>query len=165
MVKKIYAELDRITFDSIKKSRAANGMIDENKYFRGLKEGDSVIFSCNKMKIEAVLKKIKKYNSISEYLKLNVQIGMMEVNSNDPLEFLNKMSNKKVRIYEVEYYPYEDDAGAGWGAGGSGGAAGGAAGGTGGAAGGAGSDWGKNLSNSSDKDLEDFISALFGGND
>jgi len=73
---------------------------------------------------------------------------MMEVNSNDPLEFLNKMSNKKVRIYEVEYYPYEDDAGAA-GAGGAG----------------AGGGWGNNLSNSSDKDLEDFISALFGGND
>ena len=71
MVKKIYAELDKITFESIKKSRSANGMIDENKFFRGLKEGDSVIFSCNQRKIEAVLKKIKKYNSISEYLKLN----------------------------------------------------------------------------------------------
>ena len=83
MVKKIYAELDKITFESIKKSRSSNGMIDENKFFRGLKEGDSVIFSCNQKKIEAVLKKIKKYNSIAEYLKMNAHIGMMEVNTMD----------------------------------------------------------------------------------
>jgi ASC-1-like (ASCH) protein len=146
MAKKIYAELDRITFDSIKKSRSANGMIDENKFFRGLKEGDSVIFSCNQRKIEAVLKKIKKYNSISEYLKLNAQIGMMEVNSSKPLDFLNKMNDKKVKIYEVEYYPYGDDnenSGAGNGGSGSGGG------------------WGNR---NGDKELENFISALFGGN-
>ena len=144
MAKKIYAELDRITFDSIKKSRSANGMIDENKFFRGLKEGDSVIFSCNQRKIEAVLKKIKKYNSISEYLKLNAQIGMMEVNSSKPLDFLNKMNDKKVKIYEVEYYPYGDDnENNGAGNGGSGGG------------------WGNR---NGDKELENFISALFGGN-
>lgn len=142
MAKKIYAELDRITFDSIKKSRSANGMIDENKFFRGLKEGDSVIFSCNKKKIEAVLKKIKKYNSISEYLKLNAQIGMMEVNSSKPLDFLNKMNDKKVKIYEVEYYPYGDDNDEAGGSGSGGG-------------------WGNR---NGDKELENFISALFGGN-
>jgi ASC-1-like (ASCH) protein len=142
MAKKIYAELDRITFDSIKKSRSANGMIDENKFFKGLKEGDSVIFSCNKKKIEAVLKKIKKYNSISEYLKLNAQIGMMEVNSSKPLDFLNKMNDKKVKIYEVEYYPYGDDKDEDNGSGSGGG-------------------WGNK---DGDKELEDFISALFGGN-
>ena len=119
MGKKIYAELDRITFDSIKISRSANGMIDENKFFRGLKEGDSVIFSCNKRKIEAVLKKVKKYNSISEYLKMNPHIGMMEVN----------------------YYPYGDDgAGGGWG-----------------------SNRLNNSGNPGNRELEDFISALFGG--
>ena len=150
MGKKIYAELDRITFESIRKSRSSNGMIDENKFFRGLKEGDSVIFSCNQKKIEAVLKKIKKYNSISEYLKLNAQIGMMEVNSSKPIDFLNKMNDNKVKIYEVEYYPYGDDRddrddrddGSGGG-------------------------WGSNrriTSNSDEKDLENFISALFGGN-
>jgi ASC-1-like (ASCH) protein len=145
MAKKIYAELDRITFDSIKKSRSANGMIDENKFFRGLKEGDSVIFSCNKRKIEAVLKKVKKYNSISEYLKLNAQIGMMEVNSSKPLDFLNKMNDKKVKIYEVEYYPYGDDKDEDSGAGGSG----------------SGGGWGNR---NGDKELENFISTLFGGN-
>ena len=144
MVRKKYAELDRITFDSIKKTRSANGMIDENKFFRGLKEGDSVIFSCNQMKIEAVLKKIKKYNSIAEYLKMNAHIGMMEVNSDKPLEFLNKMNDKKVKIYEVDYYPYGDDSGGG---------------------GAIESGWKNNRLNSSDKELENFISALFGGND
>lgn len=151
MVKKIYAELDKITFDSIKKSRSSNGMIDENKFFRGLKEGDSVIFSCNQRKIEAVLKKIKKYNSISEYLKLNAHIGMMEVNSSKPIDFLNKMNDKKVKIYEVDYFHYGDDRDGGGEAGGSG----------------AGVGWGsnrKNNSNTSDKELESFISALFGDN-
>jgi ASC-1-like (ASCH) protein len=152
MGKKIYAELDKITFESIKKSRSANGMIDENKFFRGLKEGDSVIFSCNQKKIEAVLKKIKRYNSISEYLKMNSHIGMMEVNSSKPIDFLNKMNDKKVKIYEVDYYPYGDD-----GDGGSGGGGGVVAGGG----------WGSNrriTTNTSDKELESFISALFGGN-
>jgi ASC-1-like (ASCH) protein len=149
MGKKIYAELDKITFDSIKKSRSANGMIDENKFFRGLKEGDSVIFSCNQKKIEAVLKKIKRYNSISEYLKMNAHIGMMEVNSSKPIDFLNKMSDKKVKIYEVDYYPYGDDRDDKDNGGGSGGG------------------WGSNRisgSNSGDKELEKFISAFFGGN-
>ena len=144
MVKKIYAELDKITFESIKKSRSSNGMIDENKFFRGLKEGDSVIFSCNQKKIEAVLKKVKIYNSISEYLKLNAHIGMMEVNSSKPIDFLSKMNDKKVRIYEVDYYPYGDDrdggGGGGWGSG------------------------RKSILNSSDKELENLISTLFGGN-
>ena len=146
MVKKIYAELDKITFESIKKSRSSNGMIDENKFFRGLKEGDSVIFSCNQKKIEAVLKKIKTYNSISEYLKLNAHIGMMEVNSSKPIDFLSKMNDKKVRIYEVDYYPYGDDRDGGGGGGGG---------------------WGSSRNsvlNSSDKELEKFISNLFGGN-
>jgi ASC-1-like (ASCH) protein len=148
MVKKIYAELDKITFESIKKSRSSNGMIDENKFFRGLKEGDSVIFSCNQKKIEAVLKKVKTYNSISEYLKLNAHIGMMEVNSSKPIDFLSKMNDKKVRIYEVDYYPYGDDR-------------------DGGGSGGGGGGWGsgrKSILNSSDKELENFISTLFGGN-
>jgi len=149
MGKKIYAELDRNTFDNIKKSRSANGMIDENKFFRGLKEGDSVIFSCNQRKIEAVLNKVKKYNSISEYLKLNSHIGMMEVNSAKPIDFFNKMNNKKVIIYEVDYYPYGDDkdsdGGSGWGG------------------------WANssrnNIPTTGDKELENFISALFGGYD
>jgi ASC-1-like (ASCH) protein len=150
MGKKIYAELDRVTFDSIKKSRSANGMIDENKFFRGLKEGDSVIFSCNKRKIEAVLKKVRKYNSIAEYLKMNPHIGMMEVNSSKPMDFLSKMNDKKVRIYEVDYYPYGDDSDE---------AGGGAAGGG----------WGSNRLNNSgnpgNRELENFISALFGADD
>lgn len=140
MGKKIYAELDKITFESIKKSRSANGMIDENKFFRGLKEGDSVIFSCNNRKIEAVLKKIKKYNSISEYLKLNAHIGMMEVNSSKPLDFFSKMNDKKVKIYEVDYFPYGDDKDDDFGSSGGG--------------------WG----GKKDKELENFMSSLFGGN-
>ena len=151
MAKKIYAELDRITFDKIKKSRSANGMIDENKFFKGLKEGDSVIFSCNQRKIEAILRKIKKYNSITDYLKLNAHIGMMEVNSANPMDFLNVMNDKKVKIYEVDYYPYGDDCDGG-------------AGGAGGAGGGWGSVGRRNSSNPGDRELENFISALFGGN-
>jgi hypothetical protein len=99
---------------------------------------------------EAVLKKIKKYNSIAEYLKMNAHIGMMEVNSDKPLEFLNKMNDKKVKIYEVDYYPYGDDSNNGDGGGGGGGAIE--------------SGWKNNRLNSSDKELENFISALFGEN-
>jgi ASC-1-like (ASCH) protein len=149
MGKRIYAELDKLTFDSIKKSKSANGMIDENKFFRGLKEGDSVIFSCNKRKIEAILRKIKNYNSISEYLKFNEHIGMMEVNSSKPLDFLSKMNDKKVKIYEVDYYPYGDDKDDDYSSNGGGGG------------------WGsikRSGNNPSDKELENFMSALFGGN-
>jgi ASC-1-like (ASCH) protein len=148
MTKKIYAELDRITFDSIKRSRSANGMIDENKFFRGLKEGDSVIFSCNKRKIEAILKKVRKYLSITEYLKMNPQIGMMELNSAKPIDFFGKINDKKVRIYEVDYYPYDDEdedggaIGGGWG----------------------GSKRLNNSLNPGNVDIESFISALFGEN-
>ena len=148
MTKKIYAELDRITFDSIKRSRSANGMIDENKFFRGLKEGDSVIFSCNKRKIEAILKKVRKYLSITEYLKMNPQIGMMELNSAKPMDFFSKINDKKVKIYEVDYYPYDDEDEGGGAIGGG---------------------WGgsKRLnisSNPGNVDIESFISALFGEN-
>jgi ASC-1-like (ASCH) protein len=144
MGKTVYAELDKITFDKIKKSRATNGMIDDNKFFKGLKEGDSVIFSCNRRKIEAVLKKIKIYNNIGEYLKVNAHIGMLEVNSSKPIDFLNVMNNKKVKIYEVDYYSYNgddrDDHYSGDGSGGG------------------------RIDNNADRELEDFISSLFGGN-
>lgn len=149
MGKTVYAELDKITFDNIKKSRSINGMIDNNKFFKGLKEGDSVIFSCNKRKIEAILKKINIYSSIGEYLKINAHIGMMEVNSSNPMDILNIMNNKKVKIYEVDYYPYggddQDDnsGGGGWGI-----------------------NSGRksiNTDYSGDRELEDFISSLFGG--
>jgi len=107
MVKKVYAELDSLTFERIKKSKNSNGMIDEKKFFRGLKEGDSVIFSCNSKKIEAYLKKIKNYKNIGEYLKENIELGMLEVNSNNPIDFLSYMNHDKVRIYEVDYHPYD----------------------------------------------------------
>jgi len=142
MGKTVYAELDKITFDKIKKSRATNGMIDDNKFFKGLKEGDSVIFSCNRRKIEAVLRKINIYSNIGEYLKVNAHIGMLEVNSSKPIDFLNIMNNKKVKIYEVDYYPYggddRDDHFSGDGGGGR-------------------------IDNTVDRELEDFISSLFGG--
>jgi hypothetical protein len=96
------------------------------------------------------LKKVRKYNSIAEYLKMNPHIGMMEVNSSKPMDFLSKMNDKKVRIYEVDYYPYGDDSDE---------AGGGAAGGG----------WGSNRLNNSgnpgNRELENFISALFGADD
>jgi hypothetical protein len=55
------------------------------------------------------------------------------------------MNDKKVRIYEVDYYPYGDDD----------------------EAGAAGGGWGSNRLNNSgnpgNRELENFISALFGG--
>lgn len=118
MVRKSFAELDRITFNRIRKSKNVNGMIDENKFFNGLSEGDSVIFSCDNRKIEAHLKAIKIYNSVGEYLKENDNLGVLEINSKSPIDFLSIMTdlknegrsvNKKVRIYEVDYHPYGDD--------------------------------------------------------
>ena len=79
---------------------------------------------------------------------------MMEVNSANPMDFLNVMNDKKVKIYEVDYYPYGDDSDDG--AGGTGGA--------GGAGGGWGSGGRRQSSNLGDRELENFISALFGGN-
>lgn len=73
---------------------------------------------------------------------MNPHIGMMEVNSSKPMDFLSKINDKKVRIYEVDYYPYGDDeAGGGWG-----------------------SNRLNNSGNPGNRELEDFISALFGGN-
>jgi hypothetical protein len=54
------------------------------------------------------------------------------------------MNDKKVKIYEVDYYPYGDDKDSDSGGG-----------------------WGSNRrinTNTNDKELESFISALFGGN-
>ena len=142
MGKIVYAELDKITFDKIKKSRTTNGMIDDNKFFKGLKEGDSVIFSCNRRKIEAVLKKINIYDNICEYLKVNAHIGMLEVNSSNPIDFLNVINEKKVKIYEVDYYSYGNDDNSGSGGSGGGG--------------------GRRIDNIVDRELDDFISSLFG---
>ena len=117
MGKTIYAELDEITFNRIRSTKNANGMIDEKKFFRKLNEGDSIVFSCRGKKIEAYLKKIKIVDSIGEYLKGQSEIGVLEINSKSPIKLLSLMNNingdkvegKKVRIYEVDYHPYGED--------------------------------------------------------
>jgi len=121
MGKKVFAELDEVTFNRIKNCKNTSGMLDEKKFFNKLKEGDSVIFSCRDKKIEAYLKNIKIYNSISEYLKNN-DVAVLEINSRTPLSLLSKMSTiigdngdktgtneKRVKIYEVDYHPYGED--------------------------------------------------------
>jgi hypothetical protein len=118
MGRKVFAELDKLTFNRIKRSKNINGMIDENKFFNGLNEGDSVIFSCDNRKIEAYLRAIKIYNSMGEYLKENDSVGVLEINSKSPVDFLSIMTSmknegrsvtKRVRIFEVDYHPYGDD--------------------------------------------------------
>lgn len=117
MGKVIFAELDEITFNRIKRNRNASGMIDERKYFSKLNEGDSIVFSCRGKKIEAYLKKIKICDSIGEYLKDQKDIGVLEINSRSPVQLLSMMGNsgedgkkrKRVRIYEVDYHPYGED--------------------------------------------------------
>ena len=118
MGRKVFAELDKLTFNRIKRSKNINGMIDESKFFNGLNEGDSVIFSCDNRKIEAYLRAIKIYNSMGEYLKENDSVGVLEINSKSPVDFLSIMTSmknegrsvtKRVRIFEVDYHPYGDD--------------------------------------------------------
>ncbi len=117
MGKVIYAELDEITFNRIKRNRNSSGMIDEKKLFKNLKEGDSIVFSCRGKKIEAYLKKIKICDSIGEYLKENSEIGVLEINSKSPKQLLSMMDEagegikpkKKVRIFEVDYHPFGED--------------------------------------------------------
>ena len=113
-----FAELDKITFNQIKRTKNVNGMLDEKKFFGDLQIGDSVVFSCDGKKIEAYLRDIKIYRSLGEYIKENGEMGMMEISSKNPLDFLNIMTNisednvkdsKRVRIFEVDYHPYGDD--------------------------------------------------------
>lgn len=113
-----FAELDRITFNRIRKTKNANGMIDEKRFFGDLSIGDSVVFSCDGRKIEAYLRDIKIYRTLGEYIKENGDNGVLEINSKNPLDFLNLMTqlkggevkdNKRVRIFEVDYHPYGDD--------------------------------------------------------
>lgn len=113
MGKTIFAELDEITFNRIKKNKNASGMIDEKKFFSKMNEGDSIVFSCRGKKIEAYLKKIKIVNSISDYLKSNNEISVLEINNKNPVKLLSVMNEgengKKIRVYEVDYHPYGED--------------------------------------------------------
>ena len=117
MGKTIFAELDEITFNRIKKNKNTSGMIDEKKFFSKLNEGDSIVFSCRGKKIEAYLKKIKICDSIGEYLKNQSEIGVLEINSRSPIKLLSVMGDdkdgganrKKVRVYEVDYHPFGED--------------------------------------------------------
>jgi len=114
MGKTIFAELDEITFNRIRKNKNASGMIDEKRFFSKMNEGDSIVFSCRGKKIEAYLKKIKICDSIGDYLKNQTDIGVLEINSRSPVKLLSMMDNtgnknKKVRVYEVDYHPYGED--------------------------------------------------------
>ena len=112
MVKTIFAEIDELTFNRIKLCDCYNGMIDEKKLFSKLNVGDSIIFSYKNNRIEGFIKKINIFNSISEYLQLNTEIESIEYNGNNQVEFLavmNDLNKKKLRIYDVDYHPYDND--------------------------------------------------------
>ena len=55
---------------------------------------------------------------MGEYLKENDNVGVLEINSKSPVDFLSIMTSmknqgrsvtKRVRIFEVDYHPYGDD--------------------------------------------------------
>ena len=71
-----FAELDKITFNRIKRTKNANGMIDEKKIFGGLSVGDSVVFSCEGKKIEAYLRNIKIYFGSIKLLVIIIIISL-----------------------------------------------------------------------------------------
>lgn len=115
MGRTVFAELDRLTFSRIRNSKNASGMIDEDKFFKGLDIGDSVVFSCGNRKIEAYLRDIRIYSTMGEYLKENKDMGVLEINSKNPVSILGMMGTvrdkpqKRMRIFEVDYHPYGDE--------------------------------------------------------
>jgi hypothetical protein len=113
MVKTIFMEIDELSFNRIKLCDCSySGMIDEKKLFSKLNVGDSIIFSYKNNRIEGCIKKINIFNSIQEYLQLNTEIKTIEYNGNNQSTFLtvmNDQNKKKVRIYDVDYHPYDNN--------------------------------------------------------
>ncbi len=68
--------------------------------------GDTIIFNYKNNKIEAYVNKVIIYNGINEILD-TTQIKKIEYNGSNPIEFLeivNNKSQKKFRVYDVDYY-------------------------------------------------------------
>ena len=111
MGKRLYEEVDNKTFQYIKRCKNDNGFVDCHKLFRKINVGDTIVFSYKNNKIEACLKKINIYKSLNEMLD-STQIKTIEYNGVNPFEFLeiiNNKSQKRFRVYDVDYYEEKID--------------------------------------------------------
>jgi ASC-1-like (ASCH) protein len=111
MVKRIFEDVDEKTFQYIKRCKNENGLIDCHKLFRKINVGDTIIFSCKNNKIEACLKKVNIYKSLKEMLD-TTRVKTIEYNGGNPFEFLeiiNNKSQKRFRVYDVDYYEEKND--------------------------------------------------------
>lgn len=115
MGKTIFVEIDQITFNYLKRQDKERVRIDEQKFFKNLNKGDSVVFNCNNKKIEGFVKDIKIYNTLSDYLN-EKDLNSLMIDCKNPLEMVGiidnlKDSNKKLRFFEIDYHPYGEDDG------------------------------------------------------
>ena len=111
MGKRVFEDVDEKTFQYIKRCKNENGLIDCHKLFRKINVGDTIVFSYKNNKIEACLKKINIYKSLNEMLD-STQIKTIEYNGVNPFEFLeiiNNKSQKRFRVYDVDYYEEKID--------------------------------------------------------
>ena len=111
MGKRVFEDVDEKTFQYIKRCKNDNGFVDCHKLFKKISVGDTIIFSCKNNKIEAHLKKVNIYKSLKDMLD-NTQIKTIEYNGVNPFEFLeiiNNKSQKRFRVYDVDYYEEKTD--------------------------------------------------------
>ena len=111
MGKRVFEEVDEKIFQHIKRCKNDNGFVDCHKLFKKISVGDTIIFSCKNNKIEAHLKKINIYKSLKEMLD-STSVKTIEYNGSNPFEFLeiiNNKSQKRFRVYDVDYYEEKND--------------------------------------------------------
>ena len=111
MGKRVFEEVDEKIFQHIKRCKNDNGFVDCHKLFKKISVGDTIIFSCKNNKIEAHLKKVNIYKSLKEMLD-STSVKTIEYNGSNPFEFLeiiNNKSQKRFRVYDVDYYEEKND--------------------------------------------------------
>ena len=111
MGKRVFEDVDEKTFQYIKRCKNDNGFVDCYKLFKKISVGDTIIFSYKNNKIEAHLKKVNIYKSLKEMLD-TTQIKTIEYNGVNPFEFLeiiNNKSQKRFRVYDIDYYEEKTD--------------------------------------------------------
>lgn len=111
MGKRVFEEVDEKIFQHIKRCKNENGFVDCHKLFKKISVGDTIIFSCKNNKIEAHLKKVNIYKSLKEMLD-STSVKTIEYNGSNPFEFLeiiNNKTQKRFRVYDVDYYEEKTD--------------------------------------------------------
>ena len=111
MGKRIFEDVDEKTFQYIKRCKNENGLVDCHKLFGKINIGDTIIFSYKNNKIEACLKKVNIYKYLKEMLD-TTNVKTIEYNGGNPFEFLeiiNNKSQKRFRVYDVDYYEEKND--------------------------------------------------------